>query len=197
MQTVHVGHVPDVMLPSELQTCAPEPARARVHRWCVMARGGATAGGGAAARHGARAWAAWRLGQGTRATSDVLAALYSSSAQAAQPVVQPVLKTPVGPSGSQSKATWSSDKRRGRAPSTPPVIGDSGASLSSNDRSCQPLAVESMARWTSTRPTVIGEEAAPRSRSLASATGAAATVASRALRSFGDGAPSESPISSG
>ena len=43
MQTVQVAHVPDVMLPSELQTCAPEPARARVHRWCVMARGGATA----------------------------------------------------------------------------------------------------------------------------------------------------------
>jgi hypothetical protein len=92
MQTVHVAHVPDVMLPSELQTCAPEPARARVHRWCVMARGGATAGGAAAARHGARAWAAWRLGQGTRATSDVLAALYVPAAQAEQPEVQPVVQ---------------------------------------------------------------------------------------------------------
>ena len=98
-------------------------------------------------------------------------------------MVQPVLKTPVGPSGSQSKATWSSDKRRGRAPSTPPVIGDSGASLSSNDRSCQPLAVESMARRTSTRTVVLGDE--DRNPRIASAIGPAATVASGGPISFG------------
>ena len=91
--------------------------------------------------------------------------------------------------------------RRSRAPPIPPgviiVACEEKASASSVDGSVQPLAAESMARWTSTRTIVIGEEAVPRNRSVASATGAAATVASRALRSFGDGAPSESPISSG
>ena len=40
---------------------------------CVMARGAwPGACGGEVRWHGAQAWAAWRLGQGTRATSDVL-----------------------------------------------------------------------------------------------------------------------------
>ena len=91
-------------------------------------------------------------------------------------------------------------RRRSRAPSTSPVIGDScgspviasivdkpdiaisGASLCG---SSQPLAVESMARRTSTRPIVLGEEDVPRNPRIASATGTAATVASRVPRSFG------------
>ena len=48
-------------------------------------------------------------------------------------------------------------RRRSRAPLTPPVIivaCDEKASASPFGGSIQPLAVESMARWTSTRPTV-------------------------------------------
>ena len=48
-------------------------------------------------------------------------------------------------------------RRRSRAPSTSPVVVVSGSVLSSDDGSCQPLAVESMPRWTSTRPIVLGE----------------------------------------
>ena len=51
--------------------------------------------------------------------------------------------------------------------------------------SFQPLAVESMARRTSTRPIVLGEEGVPRNPRTASATRAAATVASRVPMSFG------------
>eukprot|EP00964_Phaeocystis_antarctica_P027066 scaffold15235_cov61-Phaeocystis_antarctica.AAC.9 len=90
--------------------------------------------------------------------------------------------------------------RRSRAPPMPPVIigaCDEKASALLDDGSLQPLAAETMARWTSTRTIVLGEEVAPQNRRVASATGAAATVVSRALRSFGDGPPSESPISSG
>ena len=37
-------HVADVMVPPELQTCVPSPARAACTvGWCVMARGGAKA----------------------------------------------------------------------------------------------------------------------------------------------------------
>ena len=83
--------------------------------------------------------------------------------------------------------------RRSRAPPTSPVIivaCDEKASASSFGGSTHPLAVESMARWTSTRPTVL---AVPRHGRTASAIGAAATVASKVPRSFGDGPPSESP----
>eukprot|EP00964_Phaeocystis_antarctica_P153457 scaffold121741_cov60-Phaeocystis_antarctica.AAC.2 len=52
-------------------------------------------------------------------------------------------------------------------------------STSGSDGSIQPLAVESMAKWTRTRPIVLGEEAVPWNPRTASATGAAATVASR------------------
>jgi len=84
-------------------------------------------------------------------------------------------------------------RRRSRAPSTPPVIGNSctspvivisGAALCS-DGSFQPLAVESMARRTSTRPIFLEEEDVPRNPHTASATGAPATVASRVPTSFG------------
>ena len=87
-------------------------------------------------------------------------------------------------------------RRRSRGPSTPPVIDDSWSVVvvmcderSSTgifffDGSLQPLAVESMARRTSTRPIVLGEEAVPRNPRTASATGAAATVASRVPMSF-------------
>jgi hypothetical protein len=97
-------------------------------------------------------------------------------------------------------------RRRSRAPSTASVIGDSCGSpviasivdpcgspviaiaisgASSLRGSVQPLAVESMARRTSTRPIVLGEEGVPRKPRIASATGTAATVASRVPRSFG------------
>ena len=64
------------------------------------------------------------------------------------------------------------------------------SSTSSFNGSIQPLAVESMARWTSTRPKVL---AVPRHGRTASPMGAAATVASKVPRSFGDSPPSESP----
>ena len=54
------------------------------------------------------------------------------------------------------------------------------------DGSFQALAVESMARRTSTRPTVLEEEdVKPWNLRTASATGAAVTVAGRVPRSFG------------
>ena len=75
-------------------------------------------------------------------------------------------------------------RRRSTPPCASPVMFCSGADLCG---SCQPLAVDSMARWTSTRPMVVGEEAVPRNACTASATGAAASVASRVVRtSFGD-----------
>ena len=65
--------LPDVMVPPEVQTCAPAPARARIHRWSVC--GGAKA-------YGAGAWCGTRCagvgcsvaGHGAWATSDVLRA---------------------------------------------------------------------------------------------------------------------------
>eukprot|EP00964_Phaeocystis_antarctica_P009699 scaffold5289_cov60-Phaeocystis_antarctica.AAC.1 len=45
-------------------------------------------------------------------------------------------------------------------------------------RRLQALTAESIARWTSTRPIVLGEEAVPWNARTASATGAAATIAS-------------------
>ena len=76
------------------------------------------------------------------------------------------------------------NRRRSTPPCASPVMFCSGADLCG---SCQPLAVDSMARWTSTRPMVVGEEAVPRNACTASATGAAPTVASRVVRtSFGD-----------
>ena len=71
-------------------------------------------------------------------------------------------------------------RRRSTPPCASPVIVCSGAELCG--RIFQPLAVDSMARWTSTRPMVFGEEAVPRNARTASATGAAATVASRVGR---------------
>eukprot|EP00964_Phaeocystis_antarctica_P023672 scaffold13223_cov61-Phaeocystis_antarctica.AAC.3 len=72
------AHVSDVMVPSELQTCVPVPARARMHRRLVC--DGASwrerfCGAGAAAR---RSGVGWSGGSATArgATSDVLAALY-------------------------------------------------------------------------------------------------------------------------
>ena len=65
------------------------------------------------------------------------------------------------------------------------MIVISGSTLGS-DGSFQPLAVESMAKWTRTRPIVLGEEAVPWNPRTASATGAAATVASRVPMSFED-----------
>jgi len=102
-------------------------------------------------------------------------------------------------------------RRRSRVPPTPPVIGDSwsdegGESKSSAALSsgiCQPLAVESMARRTSTRPIVLGEEDVPRNACTASVAGAAATVASRVPMSFGyacgpfEGDPERSLASAG
>ena len=95
-------------------------------------------------------------------------------------------------------------RRRLRAPSTPPVIDswsviavtcdESESSAAFIDGSFQPLAVESMARWTSTRPIVLGEEAVPwdirtasatgAAPAIASATGAAPAIASRVPQSF-------------
>ena len=51
-------HVSDVMVPSELQTCVPVPARAACTvGWCVVARGGAKAcGAGEAARRSGVGW---------------------------------------------------------------------------------------------------------------------------------------------
>ena len=63
------------------------------------------------------------------------------------------------------------------------MIVISGASLCSDGSMA--LAVESMARKTSARLTVLGEDV-PRNPRTASATGAAATVASKVPRSFGD-----------
>ena len=45
----------------------------------------------------------------------------------------------------------------------------------------QALTAESIARWTSTRPIVLGEEAVPWNARTASATGAAVTVASTVI----------------
>ena len=74
---------------------------------------------------------------------------------------------------------WCVRRRRSTPPCASPVIVCSGI--------FQPLAVDSMARWTSTRPMAFGEEAVPWNARGASATGAAATVASRVGRmSFGD-----------
>ena len=70
-------------------------------------------------------------------------------------------------------------RRRSTPPCASPVIVSSGAVLCG---SCQPLAVDSIVRWTSTRPMVFGEEAVPRNACTASASGAAATVASRVGR---------------
>ena len=63
------------------------------------------------------------------------------------------------------------------------------SSTSSFNGSIQPLAVESMARWTSIRPTVL---VVPWNGRTASAIGAAATFASKAPRSFRGCPPSES-----
>ena len=93
-----------------------------------------------------------------------------------------------------SQELASHSRRRSRISPTPPIVDacdeKSVTSASSFGGSIQPLAVESMARWTSTRPTVL---AVPRHGRTASAMGAAATVASKVPRSFGDGPPSESP----
>ena len=88
------AHVADVMVPSELQTCAPVPARAHACTvgWCVMARVAQELReslwcgcGGTVLGHGL----IWRLSATERgATSDVLAALYWPEGQAEQPVLQ-------------------------------------------------------------------------------------------------------------
>ena len=70
-QGEHAEHPERAMPSSRAQVFTPVPARARVHCWLVWL----------VPRHRARAWAAWRLRKGTRATSDVLAAPYDSVGQ--------------------------------------------------------------------------------------------------------------------
>jgi hypothetical protein len=259
MQTVQVAHVPDVMLPSELQTCAPEPARARVHRWCVMARGGATAcvavlrrgtvrgrgllGGSAKARgprvtclrrcncqqrrRNSRRCSRWCNKRRRRRDRSSRRSLQSQTnrsrnlwtgncpsrrcslrcgQEGSGKVMQDGGKNGRGAQAHQPPLQLVASRRRACAPSTPSMTGDSCGSpvIASIVDSCglpviaiaisaasslcgsfQPLAVESMTRRTSTRPIVLGEEDVPRNPRIASATGTAATVASRVPRSFG------------
>ena len=85
-QAAHALQLPDVRVPPEVQTCAPAPARARIHRWSVC--GGAKAYGAGVVRHGARDWAVWwpATARGPRVTCSEL--LYVPEEQAEQPALQ-------------------------------------------------------------------------------------------------------------
>ena len=87
----------------------------------------------------------------------------------------------------------SHSRRRLRVSPTPPIVDACDqkgvASTSLCDGSLQPLAIESMARWTSTQPTVL---VVPWHGRNASATRAVGAVASKVPRCFRHGPPSES-----
>jgi hypothetical protein len=106
-EQVKHGVQPDVTTPPMSQTFDPEPVRASMYRWLVCDgawwRDSLWRCCGAARCAGVGCLA---LGQGTRATSDVLAALYVPARQAAQPVVQPVSQEscPAGRDAEESHA---------------------------------------------------------------------------------------------